>query len=471
MKKISTFLLIGLISILLFSCQDININISTPSEEITTITVAAPNSDANTKVTFEDEEAIGMKLTWAVDDVITIYSEDGNTRMGDFKCSAVDPITKSAQFTIEPGATALNQGAIYQAVYPQCSYSSLKSRNISELLLFQDQRENDLTHLNDELYMKDEAFQAGEENIDFSYEVAIYVLEFPWLEEVTPNWVSMIDGESTYNLRIYTTLPKSVDNKIKVYYLIEPNELGQERKISFEVANTMFGITEYFVANTASTVKFKAGHTYRGKINTWDPRKAEIGDYYYSDSTYSNTLYVEKTLIGIVYDVDETGYGGKVVSIEESADLAWNKSSPLIAVSESNTGNGLDNMRNIFNTGELISNFPAFEYVHNLNPSGTSSDSYTSTAEDLWYLPSESELEGLLSEADKVNYAIDDTNNESNAKLKDGVLYWSSTQNPLQLSQAICIQYYQDSAQKKVRVEKFLSKKARAILAFSIRNY
>ena len=267
MKKISTLILLSLSAMFIFSCQKAESPVTDPSEgTITTLTVAAPGSDVDTKVSFEDE-ATGMKLTWKENDVITIYSADGNTKAGNYQCTAVDE-SGNATFSKEESATALVSGTTYQAVYPASAETTITARNtaMATTLAAQTQSANDLTHLDDYLFMKSASFVAGTENLAFTYEVSTYVLTFPWHNDSEgankATAVELRDGEKSYKL---TTSAEGGFADNKAYFMILPNDVDAERKLVFSVYNS----TTHRAFGVNSTKNFTHSKTYRGNISKY----------------------------------------------------------------------------------------------------------------------------------------------------------------------------------------------------------
>ena len=284
MKKLSTLILLSLSAMFIFSCQKAESPVTDPSEgTITTLTVAAPGSDVDTKVSFEDE-GTGMKLTWEVDDIITIYSADGNTKAGNYKCTAVDE-SGNATFAKEESATALVSGQTYQAVYPASTETTITARNTAMATTLADQQQtaNDLTHLDNYLFMKSASFVAGTDDLEFTYEVSTYVLEFPWTG-TDPTSVEFKDVKIDGATRTPITykLSKSdgfevASEKVKVYFMIAANNPAEYRGVSFTIENGNSDDKKVFT--TPATKKaYAAGKTYRGTIASASDYD-EQGDY------------------------------------------------------------------------------------------------------------------------------------------------------------------------------------------------
>ena len=275
MKKLSTLLLLSLSAMFIFSCQKAESPVTTPTEgTITTLTVAAPGSDVDTKVSFVDEEATGMKLTWEENDVITIYSADGNTIVGNYECTSVDSETGNATFTKDGSATALVSGITYQAVYPASDKNTITDRDAAMATTLADQKQTaaGLAHLDSYLFMKDASFVAGTDNLAFDYEVSTYVLEFPW-SGTAPTSVEFKDVKIDGATRTPITYKLSKSDGfainlgiVKIYFMIAANNPAEYRGVSFTIENGTPANKKVFTT-PATAIAYAAGKTYRGTIS------------------------------------------------------------------------------------------------------------------------------------------------------------------------------------------------------------
>ncbi len=117
---------------------------------------------------------------------------------------------------------------------------------------------------------------------------------------------------------------------------------------------------------------------------------AAIGDYYYSDGTWSTDLDKSKTAIGVIFSVGTDGTSGKVVSLDEASGLYW--STEYIDTNAESASDGLANMATIQSLDNTFSSYPAFAWVDEKNTGGTT---YASGAKGIWYLPAYQELQEL----------------------------------------------------------------------------
>lgn len=114
---------------------------------------------------------------------------------------------------------------------------------------------------------------------------------------------------------------------------------------------------------------------------------AKVGDYYYSDNTWSTNLDTDKTCIGIVFEVNEDGNSGKIVSLDEVNEKAWATEGTTYATTATgatNPADGMANMETIKTLDEDYSDFPAFKWCADRTEGGLT-----------WYLPAPYELQDL----------------------------------------------------------------------------
>lgn len=160
----------------------------------------------------------------------------------------------------------------------------------------------------------------------------------------------------------------------------------------------------------------------------YDDIDAKVGDFYFSDNTWSPNLVAGKKCIGIVFDVNEDGKSGKIVSLEQGIGYLWAKEGTTYAstaTEANNPADGMANMKTIKTLDEDYSDFPAFKWCADRTEGGLT-----------WYLPAPYELQDLYAatcglklvdadpdpqkgeverwnistSGDKENYLIDDSN-------------------------------------------------------------
>ncbi|MFI3297370.1 MAG: fimbrillin family protein [bacterium] len=236
--------------------------------------------------------------------------------------------------------------------------------------------------------------------------------------------LSGTDTEASYNLTTNEiTLGENVaditlnteDDGLSAEGIVIPQTLSGV-KLSF--ATTTYGTFEASITNTA---EFTIGNQYvynvtvntggltmsNASIISWtggnnggedlnaQPESttaspAAIGDYYYSDGTWSTDLDANKTAIGVIFSVGTDGTSGKVVSLDEGTDLAWLTGE--VVTGATLTSDGLANMATITAISGWSTSYPAFALVDAKNTDGTT---YASGATGVWYLPVYQELHEL----------------------------------------------------------------------------
>ena len=87
------------------------------------------------------------------------------------------------------------------------------------------------------------------------------------------------------------------------------------------------------------------------------PVTPQVGNFFYSDKTYSTDLKTNKTVIGIVFWVDPTDpTKGKIISLDESY-LVWNQDNITIPGTESKT-DGAANTATFTSYSDYLTKFP-----------------------------------------------------------------------------------------------------------------
>jgi hypothetical protein len=152
------------------------------------------------------------------------------------------------------------------------------------------------------------------------------------------------------------------------------------------------------------------------------PVTPQVGDYFYSDKTYSTNLKTNKTVIGIVFWIDPTDPNkGKIISLDES-NLVWNKDNTTIPGTESKT-DGAANTATFTSYSDYLTKFPCVAWCVAKNTPTITGIS--------WYVPACNELADLYGTngaiKDKVNAALG--NISGAAMLSNNSYYFSSTQS------------------------------------------
>ena len=161
-------------------------------------------------------------------------------------------------------------------------------------------------------------------------------------------------------------------------------------------------------------------------------KKSIVGNYYYSDGTYSETLDTNKTCIGIIFEEDTNNAGhGKIVSLDEPVANwnGWNNEEGKLKWAYDKAAdrrlyektkaydvyNGFTNMNTVktFKSNDLT-NYPAFAWCDQKKDGNKS-----------WYLPANAELTAIYKQLTMVNTAI----LNANGTQITGDKYWSSRED------------------------------------------
>ncbi len=153
---------------------------------------------------------------------------------------------------------------------------------------------------------------------------------------------------------------------------------------------------------------WEEGEEYSYEIILSDKIAAEVGDFYYSDGTWSTSRDMNKKVIGVIYHVESGGQSGKVFSWEipqkgfddnQSQGQARWSTEKVEILGARDQNNGLANMRAVweqskdYSPNNSFARYPAFAWVHQLNiSSGIDPNGYEDNSKGVWYLPSINEL-------------------------------------------------------------------------------
>jgi len=149
--------------------------------------------------------------------------------------------------------------------------------------------------------------------------------------------------------------------------------------------------------------------------------KPKLGDYFYSDNTYSTKRNTSKTAIGIIYYIDSSDpKKGRIVSLDEGY-AKW--STVSVATDAGNYNYGMLNMTTLkaFTSGDLT-NYPAFYWCDAKNtPANTGIQ---------WFLPAYEDFQLLFdwwkTAPVAINAIITNSGVAGAEELKADALYWSS---------------------------------------------
>jgi len=153
----------------------------------------------------------------------------------------------------------------------------------------------------------------------------------------------------------------------------------------------------------------------------------EVGDFW-PDPTATTadggTTWTGTKPAGIVFWVDPSdSRHGKAVSLTENSAIGWSDTSNNnTATGATDQNNGRVNMRTIYNRTTGFASYPAFAWVHAMNPAGT--DYSDASATGIWYLPALNELTALYGALVAVNTGLTAAKGTS----LSAQTYWSSSE-------------------------------------------
>lgn len=110
------------------------------------------------------------------------------------------------------------------------------------------------------------------------------------------------------------------------------------------------------------------------KVTVVSSKEISLGDYFYSDGTYSSFLDNSKTPIGLIFYLDADRKGGKIISLDESEEKFVDNKSGYADVYDKY--DGLKNMEWVKQMSNWEEEYPAFSWCANKTDGGL-----------VWYLP------------------------------------------------------------------------------------
>lgn len=257
------------------------------------------------------------------------------------------------------------------------------------------------------------------------------------LPDATLGWGSDLTGTGTAT----DIVMHKVDGLDYTYRALVPAQtLSADSKVTFVQATAGKEIDMSYPAIASVTLTAAKAHQHNVTLG-WsiDPdHEYKVGDRY---------PHVGPT-IGIVFYIENNGKNGKAVSLTENSGVKW--ADAYDNTDAKDLDNGRINMHTIYNRANDFSGYPAFAWVHRLNPPGT--DYSDESATGVWYLPAVEELSDLKGRnLVTVNAALI---NAEGAALSG--IYWSSTE------------YYSDRVYVEAMdtIDKTKLYNARAIIAF-----
>ena len=131
----------------------------------------------------------------------------------------------------------------------------------------------------------------------------------------------------------------------------------------------------------------------------------------------------------MVYEIENWGLQGKIISLNESERLIWGRISPTHAT---NMNDGKENWQKIMELNPALDRFPAFYWCDRHNVSWNL----------WWYLPSYNELVSINANVQTINSFLQ--------KIPDAMplqnnIYWSSTESVADSSRVYAISLFSGS--------------------------
>ena len=216
--------------------------------------------------------------------------------------------------------------------------------------------------------------------------------------ELNPTTLNLISGEE--KVLTVTITPADAD-----------------QTVTWESSNGMVATVEdgKVKGKTAGTATITVTAQDGGKTATCAvtvKEKEIIGNFYYSDGTYSTEKASDKTVVGIIFWEDSANKGhGKIVSLDET-QIAWGEK---IQTNARDENNGVNKMNTIKAINSDYSKYPAFKWCTDKAPINGKT----------WYYPSVGELKQIQAQIGKVNSSL----SKAGTGIKSGYVFSSSTES------------------------------------------
>ncbi len=252
MRQIAKFMIVAAAAVVAMSCEKNTIEESAPETTGAVLHVA----DLSTRVSFEDNEANGVKLAWETGDKFSLYYDyDGTdgSKVGDF--------TRQADGTFTNSDVRLSLGEDYVAFYPTTTATTRDAAKIEvEGCTSQQNDTTDGINTLDNCCAMSSVFQYDPDTaIDFDHLCAIMTLKYRYTK--SGNVATKLiykDGDKTYTL---TTSDQGVTigDVVTHHIMIDPVAPASERDITI----TLYRSTTEIITYTINTDKaFEAGKRY-----------------------------------------------------------------------------------------------------------------------------------------------------------------------------------------------------------------
>lgn len=278
---------------------------------------------------------------------------------------------------------------------------------------------------------------------DFTAEGNSLTVEFPKTYSLN------LDGNVATEIQAESASVKATHSFTSIAKASKDKTIGTSYIIAADATQTVMDITATFnseVVKTIANVPFQRNYKTNIKgaysnfyettlsvtcSDAWEATDkdavfppAKVGDYYYSDNTFSTAYDNTKTAIGMIFWINPVDAAkGKIVSLTEEKDKAWGPNNGQTnATSETD---GLVNMRTIKALDNTFSAYPAFAVAHALNATTTD---YADGSTGVWYLPAKEELMAVYTWWNTNQTANNSKITNAGGTELNQVDYWSATE-------------------------------------------
>ncbi len=209
----------------------------------------------DTRVSFEDNDAEGLKLAWAKNDTFTIYDVDGS-KVDNFICIS---ISDEIKFRSESSDTRLTDDANYTAIYPASDFASLA--DAKSAIDPYTQNGDDINNLDNSLYMLANFSYTSESKITFAHQMA--VMTFKFKSTTKPKRLVFENGEESYSVN-YSEITSDDSGIFTSHIMINPCD-GVSRELTFSLY-AEDAAYPYEVRKATSTKAYEVGQRYTAPI-------------------------------------------------------------------------------------------------------------------------------------------------------------------------------------------------------------
>ncbi|MFI3305748.1 MAG: hypothetical protein R3Y68_04480 [Rikenellaceae bacterium] len=395
-------------------------------------------------------------IAWATDDEVGVFQFSGDELLHDnvlyYNSSYTPTVATFLADDVEKTLYYMDDKAEVVLYYPystnftdgtgfkldltdQSEYSEFEIYSTDLQRLTKDEATNlefiarlDLPSIALRFYMDDEDANMENATISISglYTTGVYDLSDNSfvLDEVTAP-IKGVRCATESNIGYAVVLPQSVSGEVTLS--VSSVDLGFH-EATIDLATLESGTTPAFDVEIYSDNRVEMTIT-SSNIADWDLGEGDstnaydsgetdlkIGDFLYLfDTGYLSSADYDsdKTLVGIVFDVDEDGKGGKVLNLAGQSSTKWASSTSINGVNYSSsllmtdaTAEGLAVMKAAYGVNSTLSAFPVFAYIAGFNDSALDYSKIADDATGVWYLPNTTCVATLVESRDAVEQSI-----------------------------------------------------------------